>query len=251
MATAAETPGVRPGSQTAAPRRRFRVADMMILVAATAIGCAASQGLSVVTQGELSWHAFYKEVKELLRGPRIEGSMPAYLELLTELVILTSPFLAALTVALLPIRLLGPRPRWRRVTRQPGMMAACATLLSLALSGFTIFGGWLAFDPTGHTTAWFRGAEAVYIAHLFVGMSILVAWMTLLVGRRWCAEPSWIDRLGRGLAVYWIVGGLLVATVFVLPAVPAPLPHYSAYRPRSAAQGEPAVHETSSDPGTR
>lgn len=248
---AMETTRDRPGSQTATTRRRFRVADIMILVAATAIGCAFSQGISAATGGELSWQAVYKDVTEVLRGPPFEGWLLTYLHLLTEFVVQTSPFIASWTVAFMAIRLLGPRPRWRRVARQPGMIAACASLLSLALFGSIILGAMLASTFSGYAPDFFTVTEAVYFSHLFVSMSILVSWMTLLLGRRWRAEPSWIDRLGRALAVSWIVGGLLVASVLILPAIPQPLPHYSAYRPGPAAQGEPALQEPSSDPATR
>ncbi len=41
------------------------------------------------------------------------------------------------------------------------------------------------------------------------GLAVLVSWVTLLARRRWRADPSWVDRFGRALGVYWIVGGFL------------------------------------------
>ena len=37
-----------------------------------------------------------------------------------------------------------------------------------------------------------------------IGAAIGVAWLGLLVGRRWRSEKGWIDRWGRVLGVIWI-----------------------------------------------
>jgi hypothetical protein len=48
----------------------------------------------------------------------------------------------------------------------------------------------------------------VLIAATAIGLAGLRGWVgegaTLLLGRRWRAEPSRIDRAGRCLGVYWI-----------------------------------------------
>jgi hypothetical protein len=38
-----------------------------------------------------------------------------------------------------------------------------------------------------------------------VPVAILGAWSALAICGRWSPEPSWIDRLGRILGVFWIV----------------------------------------------
>jgi hypothetical protein len=43
-----------------------------------------------------------------------------------------------------------------------------------------------------------------------IGASVASTWMLAWLGGRWKAEPTWIDRLGRGLGWAWIA--LAVAT---------------------------------------
>ena len=45
---------------------------------------------------------------------------------------LAMPLVASLTLAMIPVRLLAPRPRLRRFTVQPGMMASCAAAVAIA-----------------------------------------------------------------------------------------------------------------------
>jgi len=104
---------------------------------------------------------------------------------------------------LIPIRLLGPRPRFRRLARQPGIIAALAAALALTLAGIP-FGLLFWLDESPYEI-FLLLAVATY-----PGLAVLVAWMTLLVGRRWRAEPSWVDRLGRTLGVFWILAAFLI-----------------------------------------
>jgi hypothetical protein len=43
---------------------------------------------------------------------------------------------------------------------------------------------------------------------VLVGLSIVSSWTTLLVAGRWRPEASWIDRLGRVVAMGWLLAGL-------------------------------------------
>jgi hypothetical protein len=45
-----------------------------------------------------------------------------------------------------------------------------------------------------------------------IGAAVLGAWSALAAIRRWRAEPSWIDRLGQLLGVFWI--GLFVTYLY-------------------------------------
>jgi hypothetical protein len=40
---------------------------------------------------------------------------------------------------------------------------------------------------------------------MLVAAATPLAWFFLAVTRRWAAEPSWIDRLGRILGALWMV----------------------------------------------
>jgi hypothetical protein len=45
-----------------------------------------------------------------------------------------------------------------------------------------------------------------------LGCAVAAGWLILALSRRWRAEPSWLDRLRRGLGVYWI--GMVPLTFF-------------------------------------
>lgn len=129
---------------------------------------------------------------------------------------LATPPLALATLAVIPIRLLGPRPRWRRLAHQPGPVAAGAATLTIVLAGFSkvAFVKFLLVEPGG--ASWkdtlesaFAGDNATFMLRLG-GLAVTAAWMTLVAGRRWRPEPSWADRLGRAVGTCWIIAGLAV-----------------------------------------
>ena len=37
-----------------------------------------------------------------------------------------------------------------------------------------------------------------------IGIAVFVAWSVRWANRRWCPEPSWLDRSGRLVGAYWI-----------------------------------------------
>ena len=122
---------------------------------------------------------------------------------------LISPIVAMLTLALISIRLFGPRPRWRRLASQPGMIAACArrtsAVESVSISGVVLAAG----IDAGR---WML--ESSFFLPMFLGMAVVTSWMTLLFGRRWRAERSWVDRFGElsgatgsSLATHDLYGG--------------------------------------------
>lgn len=211
MATARETTA-RPMTQRVLPARRFRVLDAMILVAATAVGCALVNGISAISNGESSWQNIYKEVTDLLQGQAPAGWLFTAMGIAAEFtVFLVSPIVAMWGVALIPIRLTGPRPRWRRLARQPGLTAACAATLAASLIGSYFLSKLLVPSNQYLGVGW-----TLVIAQDLIGMAVLAAWMTLILGGRWRAEPSWIDRLGRLIGAFWILLGLAVMVLTVV-----------------------------------
>ncbi len=44
----------------------------------------------------------------------------------------------------------------------------------------------------------------------FGGWGVAAAWIALAFNGRWRPERSWIDRLGRGLGVFWLGSALIV-----------------------------------------
>ena len=189
--------------RTSAPRRRFTLLDGMILLAATAVGYAGVHGLELfMDDGDF----VSRTTEAWIRRQYVN------LALLLELVVL--PFLMTWTVAVVPLRLLKPRPKFRHMARQPGLMACLVVTMSIGLLAVVVAIGcvsrsWrnIGFD----TIVMIMGFELLPAA---LGLAVLAAWTTLLLGRRWRAEPSWIDRMGRMLGVAWIVLGL--ASPFLL-----------------------------------
>ncbi len=189
-----------PNSPRRPSSRPFTLLDAMILVAATAAALPAVQmigiGIGIVGPGdnlvdELVAFVAAGEFREL-------GALLTYLPV---------PVGAAWTVALIPLRLRRPRPPWRRLARQPGLAAASAATLALAPLGLVLAWAW-----TVKGLAAFFAGDLELPLFLFgptlVGAAVLGSWSTLVLGRRWRAERSWIDRLGRALGVYWIAMGL-------------------------------------------
>jgi hypothetical protein len=203
MASTMESVADRSRTHGPTARRRFGLLDAMILVAATAAGLAAAQWLDTETEGAAFRWPLLEAVHE---GDVLQASASLWF--------LAEPVVAGWTLALIPIRLLGPRPRWRHLARQPGFQANCAAALALGAAGVPIALVRLAFQ-WGRARGPLVTPDLLLLVSVTVGLAILASWMTLLVGRRWRAEPSWVDRLGRALGVVWILAGTFVPGGFV------------------------------------
>jgi hypothetical protein len=203
-------------SRPVAPRRRFQLLDAMILVAATALACGIMVAVDGMTEGEISWRAVLElHLSNANQPPLVIDYRMDMLELWGEtaftLDLLSLPFFTLWTLALLPIRLRAPRPRFRHLACQPGTVAAFAvgvSLLLIALQLLTIycphvFGFDHRFDED------LLRVGVIYGVLNYPGLSVLVSWLVLLIGRRWCSEPSWVDRVGRAMGVYWIAQSFL------------------------------------------
>jgi hypothetical protein len=169
------------------PRRRISIADVMLIVPAAAIATLLLRHYMPGFNLQLAyiptiapdpyglWRAHY-----WLHGP---GSC------------LVVPWMAA-TIA---IRLRRPRPRLIRY--QPGFVACVAVMVSL-LPG-------LAWILTIRHRPGFQkpgSFEQVWaITTHWTETAVVGAWIALLLSRKWRPEPSWIDRMGRGLGFYWII----------------------------------------------
>jgi hypothetical protein len=148
------------------PCRNPNVADLMILVAATAAGLTG-----------------YLQVRDWRTA--------------------ASFLLTAWSLALIAIRLRGPRPRLRRVFRQPGMVACCVAILASAA---------IILDLIGLQIHLYISENFIYygmsvfsnrtIANC--GFGIAAAWLSLALAGCWRPEPGWIDRTGRLLGICWI-----------------------------------------------
>ncbi len=120
-------------------------------------------------------------------------------------------FLCPLTLCLAALRFRRPRPSFRRLLKQPGLVACLASslgflpfaskmILEYALRA-SIPCNWPGGLDFGEDYSNFEMGHAASQA----GLVVAGAWLTLWLGRRWQAEPSWIDLAGRFVGVGWIV----------------------------------------------
>ncbi len=181
----------------ATPRRRFRVVDAMALVAATALACGITLWIDRVSGGVVSWSILDDLVPEDFSpfAPVVDNRIPlpdlvgGYSVALTWL---SLPLFAVLTLALVPMRLLSPRPRFRRFVRQPGTMAAIAASLGIVIAVVQVactvlYSAFGAFVNPLFILALLAGVAS------YPGIAVFCVWMTLLAG----APLASGTRLGR------------------------------------------------------
>jgi hypothetical protein len=201
-------------SVAAITRRRFRLLDVMILVAATAMACGLTLAMERITQGQLSWAA----VPELLSGESgpFSGLSPTFFFIMATFLVtlLTLPFAVIWTLAMIPLRFISPRPRLRRIVRQPGAMALIAAGVGIAIAGIHVA---TVFFILGSGAL--GGSLLILVlmggALSYPGLAVFVTWMTLLAGRRWRAEREWVDRLGRVFGAYWIAEAIALPVSYM------------------------------------
>lgn len=190
-------------------RRRITLSDVMLLVAATALGMALAQ---------FGWPRSVSDPLGLwLRWPAIPSGYPSrnWVVPAAERLAPILPCLAAWTGAFLATRLSAPRPRRRRLVVQPGFVGAVAALSVLAIESSLLVGSsWIdgRFGRFGWpgALAEFAANATVLLAH-HAGWAVAVSWLTLVLVGRWRPEPSWVDRWGRLLGFAWIAVGPLAS----------------------------------------
>jgi hypothetical protein len=187
-----------------AARRTFSLLDAMVLIAATAIGLGGLRGW-VELGAELGESVATIAHPEAGWSPWGWAIYQGY-GLLGEVLL---PFCCSWTLALLALRLRGPRPRLRRLARQPGAMACYSAAVGLIPALIGVLGWVLIWGPRSgagfDSQVWERLLEPAFlVVPPLAGSAVLGSWATLLLGGRWRAERSWIDRAGRCLGVYWI-----------------------------------------------
>jgi hypothetical protein len=151
-----------------------------------------AQALSHVADLLENWPMFWKVV----RDPFIQACW------------YTSQLIGLLLVAFTPIffmlRFERPRPPWRALLVQPGVVAGLAMVFGL------FWGlGWI------HILLPDR-LDAISGPWIAIGGSVAAAWLILALCRRWRAEPGWVDRLGRLLGATAIATALLGLVIYRL-----------------------------------
>ncbi len=207
MATVMDGAASQSNLRSAMPRRRFQLLDAMILVAAIAFACGITQGLSYATDGAFSWPAIWEAAQSAPDG------LAKVVEISAVLLILALPFAGMLSLAVIPVRLMGPRPRCLRLARQPGTTAMWAAGLGIVLSAVQL--GIAAWTGLGNLDV-YQIMIATHSCISYPGLAVLGAWASLLIARRWRSEKSWVDRMGRVLGFFWILVGVFVPIIILL-----------------------------------
>ncbi len=209
MATEIGATVERATGRAPAPRRRVTLLDLMILVGATALGCAADGWLLGLDGG--GGVDLLPALLRMARDREFSGLLFAFW-------LLMLPVAMAWTVAVIPLGLAGPRPRSRRAARPPGLVAGWAALLAFGVIGLVILSAALVMGRSQAAILLFQGEllNLTFFAPLIVGLTIAAAWLGLVLARRWRPEPTWVDRLGRVAGVAWIGAGLAAPALYFL-----------------------------------
>ncbi len=164
--------------------RPFGLADAMILIIAVGLGLALARPAITII-------AYTLRADPHWRLQTVGGAIG----LVRMLNIVLLNFLFFLLPAFLIVRLRRPRPALCSLIYQPGFVA-CALPVFIVLATLP-----LALIPSSG-----RAGEVIGIAvQILLVVTVPLAWVLLIVTRRWSAERGWIDRLGRILGVLAMV----------------------------------------------
>jgi hypothetical protein len=169
--------------------RPFTLGDAMILVIALALGLALARPIIRSLAFKIG-----SVPPGYFRTPGTALTLGRYL------VVIVLCFLYFLVPAFVIMRLKRPRAPLRSLIRQPGF-AVCAApcAVALATAPFAVLGAsglaWQVINV---------GVRVVLVA------AAPLAWVSLIATRRWCPEPSWIDRFGRILGALWMVSAPVI-----------------------------------------
>lgn len=181
--------------------RNFGVLDLMVSIAGMALflayGRHKAAGLFGQIMGACRMAAAYLGVIKyppqfIVKHMAMYGSGVLWygIQLSQHIVLIMTP-------VFLLMRLTPPRPTVRALLKQPGTIAALAVAF-----GLIWVTGWL---HRLHFVQYTTGT----LSTIAVGGTVAFAWACLALSRKWEAERSWIDRLGRFLGATAITVGLI------------------------------------------
>jgi hypothetical protein len=162
------------------PKRRLTILDVMILVAATAVGFAAARAIMPVVRDE-----------------RIAGAWVC---------------LVTLSLAVLFLRLKQPRPRLHRLMTRPGDAACVASLLATLMTALVCLVGFISQIMALGSGIDFSDGPIIGI--IATPPAVMAPWLIMALGRRWRSESDWIGWLGRALGIGYVLT-LLAAAVLL------------------------------------
>lgn len=188
------------------PTRKIEILDLFILVAATAIGLAATRYYvgspsSTILLPKIDVNG----VLSLIPTRRVIGAR--------ESATIGSLMLAAWSPALLWVWFRSPVTRLQTLLQRPSVAAAAvATLGVIAYLAWHLRAGW----PTGKSPQVNYGGQAVTVTidllpfvldklGQTVGPAVVATWLVLAAKRRGSFSADWIDRFGLALCLAWLL----------------------------------------------
>ncbi len=207
-------------SETKAAPRAFMLFDALVLIAATASALALYRKMENDHQIRRGWFRIALIVQH--------GAQTLI------------PVLTMGSLAFAALRLRQPRPPFRKLARQPGMIASCAAMLTLIIEVLWIILGEIVLPPNAlvmRTIPPFlklslpdrilHDVRGTAILQANAGGAVAAAWLILALAGLWQAERNWIDRLGRALGIGWIIVNIIMHAALLLV--------YDTKRPESSA----------------
>ncbi|WP_435018656.1 hypothetical protein TA3x_000640 [Tundrisphaera sp. TA3] len=184
-------------------RRRFTLLDAMLVVAAFAAILAVHRWNDMGTE----WWTFFRNLRD-----RRLWSWKIIPEIPFRLAGDASFPMLILSFTVFASRLMSPRPRWRRLARQPGFVACLAIvpagIIGLALTIIEVNRFSAVAYPSGGLLA--KERLSVWLQTLSMtlaepcGFAVAMAWSTQALVGGWRPKDDWVDRLGRVVGCTWV-----------------------------------------------
>jgi hypothetical protein len=112
--------------------------------------------------------------------------------------------------AITVLRMLAPGVRRGRRFSPPGIAACLAVSVGSLIN---LLASWDAILTYVGPRSLLLIAMLHAMAPTPLAAAVAGVWMLLLLEKRWRYEPSWIDRLGRLLGLFWLLAGLIAPIV--------------------------------------
>jgi len=172
-------------------QRRFHLSDALLMIAATSPGLVLMRQFGPL---EIDWSSpnnFFWSVRYCIY--------------------FFSYIVVGWTYLLLFLCLRTPRLALRRLVRCPGFVAvvASAIVIFMRFVNYVSVAFFTSLDVgRANVYDWmidlFQVTEELELFPSEVGCAIIAAWSIQVIGGNWRPEPTWCDRLGRILGLYWI-----------------------------------------------
>ena len=180
--------------------RPFQLADALILIGGAAVTFALIRR---------DWDLYY--AGSLFDPPTTGWSAGViFNRVLSVVSVVGAQAVALAAVALLAIRLSGPRPVRPKLGREPGLVACAAVTLAILLSEleYVVRVRWLGVENPLRSGFSYETYNVLMdgLSYSFVrnGYVVAASWLTLAMSRRWLPKPGWLDGCGRAVGVFWI-----------------------------------------------